>query len=268
MRFHSAKKRNNMNKKSLILTFYSIFLAFSIPLNASFYPDKPTAWVNDYADILSPAEEQNLNQKLSHYQDSTGTQIFIVTTNDHQGAPISAMAAEIGQKWGVGERSEDNGLLILTYPNDREIFIATGYGVEQYITDAISKRIIENEIAPSFRVNDYHGGFDKATDVIMNLLSGVFTAEQYNKGKGEGSSALFIIFLLIFMTIIFSNAKKSKSNTIGKNLPLWMALSMLGGSGSRHSGSFGNFRSGGGSFGGFSGGMGGRFGGGGAGGSW
>ena len=110
------------------------------------YPEKPSAWVNDYAALLSERDQQTLNSKLSHYQDSTGTQIFIVTINDHQGAPISMLAAEIGEKWEVGQKSEDNGVLILIYPKDREIFIATGYGVEQYLTDAVIKRIIEREI--------------------------------------------------------------------------------------------------------------------------
>ena len=254
--------------KIYLIPLFSILISVSLSLNAQFYPDKPTAWVNDYADILPPAEEQRLNQKLSHYQDSTGTQIFIVSTNDHKGAPISLMAAEIGEKWGVGKREEDNGVLMLIYPEDREVFIATGYGIEEYIPDAVTKRIIENEIVPAFRANDYYGGIDKATDIMINLLSGVFTADQYSQGNEEGAGAIALLVFIIITIILFVNLKKNKSNSIGKNLPLWILLSMLGGSGSRRSGGFGNFRSGGGGFGGFSGGMGGGFGGGGAGGRW
>ena len=252
--------------QTFVLVFVFSFAQYS---HASFYPDKPTAWVNDYADILAPAQENRLNNKLSDYQDTTGTQIFIVITNDHQGAPISLLAAEIGQKWGVGERIEDNGVLILIYPGDSEIFIATGYGVEQYITDAAVRRIIENEIVPAFREGDYSGGLENAVDIMINLLSGAFTAEQYSSSGGEEAAAGFAVLLILVLAIIlFTNLKKRKSYSVGKNLPFWIALSMLSGSGRRHTGSFGNFRSGGGSFGGFSGGMGGRFGGGGAGGRW
>jgi uncharacterized protein len=118
------------------------------------------------------------------------------------------MAAEIGEKWGAGKRSEDNGLLMLIYPDDREVFIATGYGIEEYIPDAVAKRIIENEIFPAFRANDYYGGIDKATDVMMNLLSGAFTADQYSKGNEEGSAAIAMLIFIIFTIILFVNAKK------------------------------------------------------------
>lgn len=257
-----------MKGKVSIITLLTVLCLASINLYASFYPEKPSAWVNDYAGTLSPAEEQSLNQKLFHFQDTTGTQIFIVTTNDHEGAPISLMAAEIGQKWGVGKRSEDNGILILIYPNDREVFIATGYGIEPYITDAASKRIIENEIIPAFRENDFHGGLDKATDVMINLLTGVFTADQYSNSNEVGAGIMALFMFVIFAVILFAQLKQKKSYTLGKGIPFWLALTMLGGTRNSHTGSFGNFRSGGGSFGGFSGGGGGRFGGGGAGGRW
>jgi uncharacterized protein len=104
----------------------------------------------------------------------------------------------------------------------------------------------------------------------MNLLSGVFTVEQYDKGSEDGGAlvGLFLFFLITFL--LFSRMKGRKSYSVGKNVPFWVALAMLSGSGSGRSGGFGGFKSGGGGFGGggFSGGMGGSFGGGGAGGRW
>jgi len=253
-------------------TFLLLFTSFLPWLSGqSIYPEKPSAWVNDYAELLSPANEQELNRKLFHYQDSTGTQIFIVTTDDHQGAPISLLAAEIGEKWGVGSRKEDNGVLILIYPQDREIFIATGYGVEQYLTDAIVKRIIEREIKPAFSISDYYGGLDQATDVMIGLLSGAFTADKYTGQDEEWAAAIAFLIILALTVVLFTNFRRRKSYSLGKDLPFWIALSMMSGSRHSHRGSYGNFRSGGGSFGGFggfSGGGGGRFGGGGAGGRW
>jgi uncharacterized protein len=266
MRYLSVKNKN-MRIKLIFLT--AIILSFQfVPVNADVFPDKPSAWVNDYAKLLTNNEANALNTKLGYYEDSTSTQIFIVTLDDHGDEPISMLASEIGQKWGVGQKGKENGMLILIYPADRQIWIATGYGLEEFIPDAISKRIIETEIKPAFKSGNYYQGLDKATTVIMNLLSGVFTADQYKGNKDAGGSIGGIIFLIILFLIIFGSRKGGKSTSVGKNLPLWMALGMMSASRHSHSGSFGGFSSGSGGFGGFSGGGGGSFGGGGAGGSW
>ncbi|MCB8995479.1 MAG: TPM domain-containing protein [Bacteroidales bacterium] len=248
------------------------FVLIAVPLASaqkSVFPDKPTAWVNDYAGLLKPEEASALNSKLGYYQDSTSTQIFIVTLDEHGDEPISMLSAEIGQKWGVGQKGKDNGLLILIYPADHEIWISTGYGLEEYLTDAINKRIIENEIKPAFKAGEYYQGLDKATTVMMNILSGVFAGDQYMKRSNKGGGSVAgIIFLIFLFMIIFGAGKGGNSKSVGKNLPLWLALGMLSSTRHSHSGSFGGFSSGGGGFGGFSGGGGGSFGGGGAGGSW
>jgi uncharacterized protein len=234
------------------------------------FPKEPTGWVNDYADILNSQEENYLNTKLGFYEDSTSTQIFIVTLNDHQGMSIEQLGAEIGEEWGVGQKGKENGLLILVFPNDRQITIQTGYGLEEFVPDAIAKRIIENEITPAFKDGNYVLGLDKGTTVIMDLLSGKFSADQYSKQGSAGNAPIAgLIFIVLLLIIISSTRGGGKSRTLGGNLPFWVALSMLSSSG-RGGGSWGGFSggSGGGGFGGFSGGGGGSFGGGGASGSW
>ncbi len=252
-----------------LLSFLSLILIGFQLLSAQngTFPEKPTAWVNDYANLLSTEEANALNSKLGYYEDSTSTQIFVVTLDAHGDQPISMLAAEIGQKWGVGQKGKENGMLILIYPADRQIWIATGYGLEEYIPDAVNKRIIESEIKPAFKNGQYYKGLDDATTVIMNLLSGVFAGDQYKKSGSESGALGGIIFLIILFFIIFSS-KKGGSRSVGKSLPFWLALGMLSGSRHSHGGSFGGFSGGGGGFGGFSGGGGGSFGGGGAGGSW
>jgi uncharacterized protein len=234
-------------------------------------PDKPQSWVNDYAGVFSSAQASALNNKLNEFEYRTSTQIFVVTLDDNGGYPASQLAPLIGEKWGVGQKGKDNGLLVVLDMQDRDAFISTGYGLEEYIPDAIASRIIQNEIIPNFKNGDYYAGVDAATDVMISLLDGKFTAEQYRKETSSGGSSIAgIIFMIILFSIIFGGRRRSTG--MGRsNLPLWLALGML--SGGRHSGSFGNFSSGsggfgGGGFGGFSGGGGGSFGGGGAGGSW
>ena len=236
-------------------------------------PAKPHAWVNDYADIFDKGDEAYLNNKLGYYEDSTSTQIFLVTMNEHGHTPITLMGAEIGEQWNVGQEGNDNGMIILIYPNDREITIQTGYGLEEFIPDAIAKRIIENEIKPNFQNNDYLSGVDQATDVMFSLLSGEFTGEEYqSQNGGDAGSGIFgIIFLFFMFSLLFGQKRRGRSHGVGRSVPFWIALSMLGGSRNSHSGSFSNFNSGSGGFGGFggfSGGGGGSFGGGGASGGW
>ena len=201
----------------------------------------------------------------------------MVTVKSLNGYSPAQFATELGHKWGVGQKKYDNGVVILIKPkyrNERgKAFISVGYGLEPVITDALAKRIVENEMIPHFEQNDYYGGISAAVDVLMKLASGEISEQMYyGKTKVNFLTGLlpFIIFILIFLLIRASNAR---TYSIGKGGSFWTAFllgSMLGGGSHRGhwddfsgggSGGFG----GGGSFGGFGGG---GFGGGGAGGSW
>jgi len=253
----------------LILTFPGMAQE-SLPV-----PDAPGSWVNDYAGVFSQAEAAHLDQKLNELEYRTSTQIFVVTVDDNDGIPASMLAPMIGEAWGIGQKGKDNGLLVLVDMQERDVFISTGYGVEEYVPDAIAKRIVEHEIIPRFKAGEFYGGIDAATDVLISLLEGKFTPDQYRKQTtSRGGSIGGLIFMIILLSLIFGGRRRSAG--IGRsNLPFWIALGML--SGGRHSGNWGNFSSGSGGFGGgfgggggggFGGGGGGSFGGGGAGGSW
>jgi uncharacterized protein len=238
-------------------------------------PAKPDDWVNDYAGVFSQQQEQQLSRKLNMFQYNNSTQLFVVSVASNNGYPASMLSQMIGELWGVGQEGKDNGLIVLMDMEEREVFISTGYGLEEYIPDAIAKRIVENEILPAFRQGDYYGGIDRATDVIISLLEGKFTPDEYREqsaASDTGSAIGGIIFLLLMFFLLFGSRRRSfGAGGRRSSLPFWIALGML--SGSRHSsGSFGNFSSGsgsfGGGFGGFTGGGGGSFGGGGAGGRW
>ena len=235
-------------------------------------PAAPESWVNDYAGVFSSAERSALERKLNEFEYRSSTQIFIITLEDNGGYSASDLAPRIGEAWGVGQQGKDNGLLMVLDMQGRDVFIATGYGLEEYIPDITAGRIVQHELIPNFKNGDYFAGVDAAVDVMISLLDGKFTADEYRKQtSGGGASIGGIIFMIILFSLIFGGRRRSAG--MGRsNLPLWLALGML--SGGRHSGSFGNFSSGsggfggGGGFGGFGGGGGGSFGGGGAGGSW
>ena len=236
-------------------------------------PDPPRM-VNDFADFLTATEEDNLEQKLVAFNNETSTQIAIVTVATLGGYDIADFSFRLGENWGVGQEGFDNGIVILVKPKTDEekgeVFIATGYGLEGAVPDAIAKRIVEAEILPSFRKGEYFEGLNRAVTTLIELTRGEYTADEYMEKTADNPVPLGIGFfiLLIFIVSLLSRIRRGRHYSPRHNIPLWTALFLAGSVGRSHRGSFGSFSSGGGSFGGFGGFGGGSFGGGGAGGSW
>ncbi len=255
-------------------------LLFSIGTFAQNIPERPNPprLVNDFADVLSSSEENQLESSLSSFERQTSTQIAIVTVESLDGYDPSMYAYEIGDQWGVGQEGKDNGIVILFKPKtaseNGQVYVSVGYGLEGVIPDAIANRlIVENEMIPRFQANDIYGGLTSGTQVIMDLAEGEYTADQYAEQVSGGGSPGFLVFLFIlffFIIPIFRGRSRRYYSSGRSNLPFWLLMGGMMNSGSR-GGSFGNFSSGSGGFGGgggFGGFGGGGFGGGGAGGSW
>jgi uncharacterized protein len=235
---------------------------------------QPDRLVNDYASLLSADDVQRLESKLVAFDDSTSTQITVVIVSDLNGYDKMEYAHILGSTWKAGQKGKDNGAIILVKPktegSDGQVFIEPGYGLEGVIPDLVCNDIIEREMIPRFKENDYYGGINAATDVIMALASKEYSAADYagrkhSSGKGTGSIAIIIVIILIF---IISGASRNNNRHFGNrgasSIPWWMMMGAGGSSGS----SWGGFSGGGGGGGGFGGFGGGSFGGGGAGGSW
>jgi len=261
-----------------IILFFLIFLNFSWTFgdNIPEAPNPPRL-VNDFAQVLSVAQREQLEMQLDTFAQRTSTQILLVTMNTLDGDTPSDFSFKLGEKWGVGQKGKDNGVVILYKPktqNERgQVFVAVGYGLEGVIPDAVAHRdIVENEMIPRFKTGDTYGGLVSGINVIMALTSGEYTADQYHKkvSKSNGSGGLiWIILFFIFAFIIPSVGRKRKSVDMGARrgwLP-FLFFPFMGGGGSGSSGGSGwsDFSGGSGGFGGFGGG---GFGGGGAGGSW
>ena len=257
-------RESNMKKLIILVFFLSGIYAnaqFTIPKVPSFQTS-----VYDYADVLNPTEEKELENKLIRYSDSTTTQIVVITIKDLKGEDIGILTPKWAHEWGIGLEKEDNGILILVAKNDRKIWISPGYGVEDRLTAGINGELIRNIIIPEFKAGSYYNGLDKGADAIFEVLKGKY------KGSREESSKDFpilpIIIFAVILILIISKASKGGGNSGGGSRGLDLGdiiiLSSLG----RGNGGFGGGSFGGGS-GGFSGGFGGGgFSGGGAGGSW
>jgi len=237
------------------------------------FPERssPPRLVNDFANILGDQEKRTLERKLVAYNDSTSTQIAVVTINSLNGNDIANYSFLLAEKWGIGAEGKDNGVLILVAMKDRKMFIATGYGMEGVIPDAIAKRIVENYMKPNFLNNNYYKGIDDASSVIIGLASGLYTADQI-KSKSTGLPRLVfpLVMFIFFIIMSYSRFRNVRgSHMAGSNMNFLTFLLMSSSMGGRGRG-YGSFSSGRGSFGGggFGGFGGGGFGGGGAGGSW
>ncbi|MBN1634704.1 MAG: TPM domain-containing protein [Ignavibacteria bacterium] len=258
----------------LILLFSVTGTAFSFTAAESVSDStvKITQYVTDETGILTSQEINQLRQTLKNFEDSTSNQIVVYIIKSLNGMPIEMVSYDIAEKNGIGQRGKNNGALLLIAMNDRRMRIEVGYGLEGALPDALCGRIINDEITPSFKNENYYEGIVKGVNAIMSATKG-----EYKPGKSEKEQGicigpglfitLFIGFIIILIVIeilkgifgfgrVYSGSKGSKSS--GWNSGGWW----WGSGGSGGSGGFG-----GGSSGGFSGG-GGSFGGGGASGGW
>ena len=258
---------------AMILAGFSLHAADEFPVRP-----EPPRLVNDFAGILTSQQAEALEIKLDAFNRRTSTQIAIVVVKDLFGYDTGDYTFKLAEKWGIGQKGKNNGILILVKPKTDngekgKVYIAVGYGLEGAVPDITSKKTIINaEILPSFKENDYYTGLDRATNVLMSLTTGEFTADQYDKQKSKTSGLPgFGILLLIFAFFMIFNSNRYR--TVGADGgtgsllgSLWL-LSMFGGRGG--GGSWNDFSGGGGGdSGGFGGFGGGSFGGGGAGGEW
>ena len=266
-----------MIKFKLIL--FSIFFSVAAIYGQSdCFPDHtPGTFVYDQANVLSEAEELLLQQKLSAFTARSSNVLVVVVVSDLCGYDKSQYAIEYGDQLGVGRADKDNGLVFLVKPktaNEKgEIFIAIGTGLQGAITDAGTRRIIDYEIIPFFKQNNYAGGIEAGTTTLMRIAEGEISEQDYKESKEGGSWVIFVFFGIILILFILAqkygkgggddweNYDRNGKHRGGHSAWPWILLGGSGfGGGSSRGGGFG-----GGGFGGFGGG---GFSGGGAGGSW
>jgi uncharacterized protein len=256
-----------MKRVLTILVFVGIIASLKAQTIQDIIKNKPSQLVNDYAHVLTSDQQQALEQKLRRYDDSTSTQIVIVTVRTLNDYPLEDATLGILRGWGVGNKKTNNGIVILAAIDDHKIRIETGYGLEGAIPDITAEHIIEDNIVNNFREQNYYRGFDQASDALILAAAGEYKApEGYRKGKGAPLGSLFPIIVVIIAIIISiirrgggGGGMMSRRGFGRTGLPpIWWFPSGGGGGG-------GGWSGGGGGFGGFGGGGGG---GGGASGSW
>ncbi len=151
-------------------------LLLALAAVASAQPPVPalTGRVVDTAEILSPAVEATLTERLAAHEDSTSNQVAVLTIPALDGAILEPYATEVFRTWGLGQADRDNGVLLLVARDDRELRIEVGYGLEGSLTDATSGTIIRREIVPRFRDGDFDGGVLAGVDAILGSIEGTY----------------------------------------------------------------------------------------------
>jgi uncharacterized protein len=244
------------------------------------FPPKPepAVYVHDYAGWLSGGEKMQLEQKLRRYWDSTSTQIVVMIRPDLGDYDKATYAIELGNRWGVGQKGKNNGVIMVikTQPPDRGIFIATGYGTEGGLTDLQAGMIIRNTMAPYFREQRWYEGIDAGLNDIIASLEGEFKAEPEDATSDEAALLIVgLVFLFFLLLFIFIARRVRKGMVYTNSGPVsrrstWGGPVIWGGGWGSGGGGWSSGGGGWGGGGGFGGGSfgGGSFGGGGAGGDW
>ena len=238
---------------------------------AEVVPPKPPAYFNDYAGVVPKEKALALNEKLAQFERETSNQVVVAVYRKMQSdSSIEDYAQRVAQAWGVGQKGERNGVVLLVFVDDRKMSIQVGYGLEGALPDVTAFDFRSRHIGPQFRNGNYERGLDEGVDLILKAIRGEY--------KGDGETALekrtpgpassgcgplgFLIMLIIVLTIVRLGRRKGGYGYTGMGGPF-----ISSGWGGGWSGGSSSSSSSGGGFSGFSGG-GGSFGGGGSSGSW
>ncbi|WP_414903421.1 TPM domain-containing protein [Sphingomonas flavalba] len=237
---------------------------------------KLSGQVVDEAHLLDAAQAAALTAKLATVEQQTGRQFVVATVTDLQGYDIADYGYRLGRAWGIGSKEQNDGVLLLVAPNERKVKIEVGYGLEPYLTDALSSVIINTQITPRFRGGDMAGGIAAGADAIiaqLQLPEDQAQARQQQllaqaKDRQDDGIPVALIFWIIVMVVfvlpaLFGRRGRRFRGGAGP-VVIWGGDDHWGGG---WGGGSGAGWGGGGGGGGFSGG-GGSFGGGGASGGW
>ena len=251
---------------------FLVLLGLSLSAQAQI-PSKPLTEdaVHDLAGLFTSGQRAELNDRLIAFADTTTNRVVVVTVLDMGGMDASEFAYKLGESWGIGDAKFNNGIVILVKPKTEdsygEVFIAVGYGLEGALPDATASMIVNREMVPHFQQGDIYGGVKAAVDIILPIIAGEYSSQEYEE-SGEGGLGAAIIVIVIFCLVLYMVSRKGKgSGNSGTRTGGGPTIITPPFGSSRSGGSFGSGSFGGG--GGFKGGFGGgSFGGGGAGAKW
>jgi uncharacterized protein len=160
-----------MKRARLIVLLVSLLCLAVAPCLCAEMPARPQGWVSDFAGILSEDTRSQISGLVDEVKRSTGAEIAVVTVSSLDGMTVEEYAVRLFEKWGIGTKEEDNGVLFLIAPNERKVRIEVGYGLEPVITDGRAGEIIRETVLPFFRAGDYDQGVLQGSRRIAALIT-------------------------------------------------------------------------------------------------
>jgi uncharacterized protein len=186
-------------------TLFSLLILFAVARQSAAIPSddlrkslRPTGHVNDFAHLLAPADKESIEARCKQLQDRTGAQLAVVTLKSLEGDQIEDFAVKLFKQWGIGEKDQKNGVLLLIAVDDRLAHIETGYGIEPIIPDILAARIIDNQIRPPFRDHQYAAGIRAAVNAISELIEKGTPADREALARPDDWFTT-VLFLCIFV---------------------------------------------------------------------
>jgi uncharacterized protein len=197
-----------MKRMRRIIVVVSLVCLIAAPCLWAVMPESPQGWVSDFAGILSEDTTSQLTSLIDEVKRSTGAEIAVVTVSSLDGMTVEEYAVRLFEKWGIGTKEEDNGVLFLIAPNERKTRIEVGYGLEPVITDGRAGEIIRETILPFFRAGDYDQGILQGTRQIAALI----TNEDFSpsvpipqpESQGDFTPWPIKIFVVLFFALFIT----------------------------------------------------------------
>ncbi|MDZ7648623.1 MAG: TPM domain-containing protein [Cytophagales bacterium] len=182
------------------------FLICALLISFSAFTQKavPELWntrVHDEAHVLKQETIDALEKQLELYEDSTSNQIAILILSTLDGESIEEYSIRVAEKWALGQKEKDNGVLLLIAVDDHAMRIEVGAGLEGVLTDALCSRIIRNEMAPNFRRADFDTGVTAAIEAIMAGIGGEYKGDDASDVNELTLTARILIGLGIYAVL-------------------------------------------------------------------
>jgi uncharacterized protein len=197
-------------------TSVAVLFTLLVPLLAGAFDVPPNdGFVTDMANVLTADQDAALEGLLAGYQKETTNEIAVLIVDSLKGEDSADVTVEVGRKWGVGTSEDDNGILMLVSYGDREVFIATGYGLEGAVPDVVSKGIIEEDILPQFREGAYYDGILAGIEALKKHIGGEYTAERYSSPDASGAAPFVLFFLFIVLDYLAALFGRTRSWWLG-----------------------------------------------------
>ena len=250
------KITKNFTHLTLVLTLFLI-LAFTSHAWGDKDLPAPRGPINDFAGIIPPSYKEKMNLLAHEVLNKTGATLTVVTLKDIGGADIDEFTNRLYEKWGVGKKGEDRGVMILLALKERKVRIEVGYGLEGIIPDGLAGQIRDKAMTPYLKKGEYglgllNGLYATASIIARDKgvkLTGVpsYTKRVSSKRGGSFRGIIPFVFLVFVFLFLFRGRRRMGMG------PLFLLMLLGGGRGGLGGGSgFGGF---GGGFGGFGGGM-------------